>query len=534
MVKFEYFIVLLFLARSCGAILEMVSAWQVKEYRWDRMREHLFRQGGEALLFPTRNIVLFLLLALNLLFSIFGAPQRWEAEWFPMGITIFFLAECLQYAHLALTHHLKRPKPTLKALVIFATSFAPFVMISVLQIFWNWWEIGALAFLLGTVVLFEFDIVSLSVLIFNPLFALLKRRIFLQAQAKRLARKDLVVVGITGSFGKSSVKEFLSHILSAKFSVLKTEKNTNTEIGIANTLLNKLQPHHNIFVCEMGAYGPGEIRLCCRIARPSIGIFTGLNEQHQALFGSLDKTFQAKWELLTSLPAKGLAVFNGDSDELQKRLLPLSLHTALCTSGMTEKVEVSHDRLSFVYQGVNFEAPVVGRFQLINLLMAITVAEHLGMGPEEISAQVRTIQPTAKNLQLIPFSKGFILDASYNVNPDGLREACRHLSTFEDHVKVLFFPGILELGPEAESIHENLGRFIGNHVDHAFFFDAHFSESLSRGALQTGLTKKHIVRETDQEEMKKRLQEIFDENLRKKFVILFESRGAERVMDLLK
>ncbi len=534
MLRLDLLLTALFLIRSLGALLEMVGAWQVKEYRWDRMREHLFHQGGEALLFPARNVALFVILALNLIFQIFGAPERWEAEWFPMAITIFFLAECLQYAHLGITHRLRRPKPTLKSMVILLSSLLPFLILSVLQLFSHQWEISTLSFILGTVALFEFDIVSLSVLVFNPLFALAKRRIFLQAQAKRMARKDLMVVGITGSYGKSSVKEFLSHILSAKFSVLKTEKNTNTEIGVAYTILKKLEAHHEIFVCEMGAYGPGEIRLCCRIARPLIGVFTGLNEQHQALFGSLDKTFQAKWELMSSLPTKGLAVFNGDCDELQKRLLPLSLATILCTSEQGEKLKIFFDHLCFVYKNVKFEAPVVGRFQLINLLMAITVAEHLGMSLDDIAIQVRKINPAAKSMQLIPFSRGTIMDASYNVNPDGLREACRHLSTFEDHVKILFFPGILELGGQTENIHEDLGRFIGKQVDYAFFFDPHFAGSLSKGAVQTGLTRRRVVLETDQEMMKKKLQEIFEENPGNKFVILFESRGAEGVMDLLK
>jgi UDP-N-acetylmuramoyl-tripeptide--D-alanyl-D-alanine ligase len=334
------------------------------------------------------------------------------------------------------------------------------------------------------------------------------------------------------------VKEYVSHILSRKYKVLKTEKNTNTEIGIAQTILQKLTPEHEVFVCEMGAYSKGEIKLCAQIAVPKIGVFSGLNNQHAALFGSLDDTFKSKWELIQSLPGDGLAVVNGDSEELRKRVIPSSARMVVCSTShgnaVAENVRVTPDTVEFSYQGQPFRASLTGSFQVVNLLISIVLSEYLGMKLPEISEQVSTLKPPEKTMVPTTFSRGVVIDDSYNVNSDGLKQSLLHLDQFEGYKKVILFPGILELGQESAEEHERFGELIGHHVDYAFFTDPSFSEELSRGALEGGLTRRDIFEIQDQKEILKSVQELLSRHPREKFVFLFESRGAEKVLEWLK
>src|SRR5690606_39067227 len=317
----------------------------------------------------------------------------------------------------------------------------------------------------------------------------------------------------------------------------KTEKNTSTESGIPQSSLNKLAPEHEMVGCEMGAYSKGESRTCAQIARPNSGIFTGLNNQHAALFGSLDDTFKAKWELIQSLPPDGLAVFNGDSEALRKRLLTPQTRSILCSvnegDAVARDIEIKTDSFQFRYKSQVFTASLVGQFQVVNLLMAIVVAEFLGMDLEQIAARVQSLTAPEKTMHISSFSRGMLIDDSYNVNADGLKQALLHLDRFKDYQKVLVFPGILELGEESHSLHEAYGEFIGKHVDYAFFTDPHFSSFLTSGALRSGLTRQEISETDDQSVLMDLIKNLLDEHPSEKFVFLFESRGAERALEML-
>src|SRR5262249_23934960 len=133
------------------------------------------------------------------------------------------------------------------------------------------------------------------------------------AARKLRQRSDLIVVGITGSYGKTSTKEFLSTLLGARYRVLKTAASVNTPVGIARTVLRGLQADHQVIVVEMGRYVPGNIRDLARLARPRIGILTAIGEQHLERFGSVENIARTKYELIQALPADGLAVFNADN-----------------------------------------------------------------------------------------------------------------------------------------------------------------------------------------------------------------------------
>ena len=162
---------------------------------------------------------------------------------------------------------------------------------------------------------------SALVLAYQPLAVILRNRLIKAAKRTRTSCKKLLVIGVTGSYGKTSTKEYLAAILSEKFNVLKTREHQNSEVGISECILNELNDRHEIFVVEMGAYNRGGIKLLCDIVQPKIGVLTGINEQHMATFGSQENIIKAKYELIESLPNDGAAFFNGDNTTFQESFL---------------------------------------------------------------------------------------------------------------------------------------------------------------------------------------------------------------------
>lgn len=533
------FLLAVWLLRTLFAIPPMTYYWQLKEYRWDRMREFLCQQGGFQMFFSTFHILLTgLVVIAAIAWGIFSVESS-DLSWYSAAVTTLLLAELVSSVHLLMQRKWKRPKKTFKALAIVVTTFVCEILILLLLGVITDFQVSEifLATSVALLVLFEHDLNAAVVFAFNRVTDFLKRKQYKKAQSKRLSMKNLKVVGITGSFGKTSVKEYLYHLLEESFKVLKTEKNTNTEIGIAKTILQKLNKDHEVFVCEMGAYKIGEIKLCSLMAQPQIGIFTGLNEQHVALFGSIDNTFQAKWELISSLPENGAAIFNGDSKELKSRLITHKGKTIICSTqegdALATNIQTRDDGISFEYNGHQFKSSLVGRFQAVNLLMAIVAAEQLGVPLNTLQERVKSIKAPEKTMEQQSFSKGVLLDDSYNVNTDGVKALLDHMSTFKDHRKILFFPGILELGDKMEQIHQEIGEEIGKHVDTVFFHDPSFYEYLERGALKGGMTRKDIHSEQQFEEIQSILDEMMKEDQRP-LVVAFESRGAEKVMEWLK
>ncbi|EKD24567.1 MAG: hypothetical protein ACD_80C00204G0001, partial [uncultured bacterium (gcode 4)] len=212
---------------------------------------------------------------------------------------------------------IRRPVPTPKALLIVGMLvameglmllFLPFINILLLVLVFRWFLTA----------------VAVVILSIPSFFA---KKMYIMAATKKLARyKKLRVIGITGSYGKSSTKEFLSQILEKTYSIKKTPKNTNTEIGIAKHILRTNFKNVDVYVVEMGAYRMKEIKKICDMVHPHIGILTAIAPQHLSLFGSMENIASTKKELLTSLPKNGWAITNVDNPYCREALKGLSCH----------------------------------------------------------------------------------------------------------------------------------------------------------------------------------------------------------------
>ena len=366
------------------AILRTLYFWQLKEYRWDRFREFLKTQDRKNYLFPS--------------------------------LTFF------------------RPKLTTKVLLAILVTWAISGMIA--QQFTPQqagWLVAYFFLPLST---------ALTMALFKPVTDLLYGLVIFAAKAKlKLNQKKVLVVGITGSYGKTATKEILAHLLKAKFSVLKTPATQNTAIGVALTILKNLKRSHQIFVVEMGAYRRGEIAQIARMVKPSIGILTGINEQHLGLFGSLENTALAKSELIIALPKNGLAIFNGADHRA----------TAIASAIVSVKtLVVKSPKKPFVFPNKN-------NVNQENVAMAVAAAKHLGLSQKQISSQLKTLpQLDTGPKMIIGKNNSLIIDDSYSANPHGFLAAIKLAKTSSRQTKVLVTPGIIELGRASKRVHQQL------------------------------------------------------------------------------
>ncbi len=496
---------------------ELLYLAQLKEYRLDRFKDFLSTKQGKKFWFNYGRMMRLLLAFMALLWPVNDVPT----------IKIVLIALLTVDVTYAIYHILKRllPRPKITVKVIFIFSVALFIEVLLLGLARDW----ALAFLILIMRAFIVGIaISLS---FYPT-AIAKKFIIFLAAKKLKKYKKLTVIGITGSYGKSTVKEFLSHLLSSKFEVIKTPKNINTEIGIAKLILKTDFSNADVFVVEMGAYKLGEIKLICDMVKPKIGILTAINEQHLSLFGSLKNTQQAKFELLRSIPKDGLAVSNVDNPLCREFLHDLEATvqtygsdaefkpTVMLTEINQDKDEKSISGKSIVY-GVEYDMsiPVVGAHNAWNFAAAGLVAGYLGLSYQEINNKAQTLTLPSMTLEQTQYGNCTVINDSYNSNPDGFKAALHLLSSFSSaRKKIVITRGMVELGDKSDEIHEDVAGEIDFIADVLVIISEDFSESLQKGVV--GKYRTDILLRYESENLLKYVKSLKDTDS----VILIENR----------
>lgn len=390
------------------------------------------------------------------------------------------------------------------------------------------------------------EIIFLAVVIFNSISAVFKAQTIAKAKAKIAKFPNLKVVGITGSYGKSITKEILADILSKKYKVLKTPANINTAIGIAQLILDKLDESYEIFVVEMGAYKIGEIKEICDMVRPQIGIITAINEQHLALFGRIENTIKAKFELVDCLPETGLAILNiGDANiqaGMELRGVPKSAIKAkvkLYSVGAKSDVYAigeacGRQNVKFKFiSGVvmkDFIVNIAGCHNTSNALAAIIAAENLSMDLDKISQILQKVSYLDIALKNLAGSNGStLIDDTYNANPDGVIAAMNHIRIQRGR-KIIIMSSLIELGSRAHEIHQKLGKEISQTASKVYFLDNYYISDIKKGAAGNEGSEVEIIKGNDINKISEELKE----DLKSTDTTLFINRGARKVLELLK
>ncbi len=465
--------------RETKSILFWLYLWQLKEYHIGRFLDHFRTEKGKRLLL--NRIILFKLILIPAFLCFVLVKNDYLLIAFLFALLILYFFEFVKAFKDFFQRKLKKPILTKKTvLLIFVGITLEILAIIFIQKFTT-------TIFYFTLWLLIFDIltpliVSLIVLFFQPLAVLGRNQIIRKAKEKREEFKNLLVIGITGSYGKTSTKEFLDTILSEKFRVLKTKEHQNSEVGVSLCILNDLKPEHEIFICEMGAYNRGGIKLLSDIAKPKIGILTGINEQHLATFGSQENIIKTKYELIENLPEDGIAFFNAQNNYC------LELY------GKTKLKKKLYGQ----------EAKFPGEE---NILGAMAVAKELGMTEEEVSGAVKKIENKFGGIQLKKGVNGLnVIDATYSANPDGVIAHLEYLKTFSGK-KVIIMPCLIELGKASKEIHKRIGEKIGEICDLAIITTKERFKEIRTSALRLENLDSSLRSELKEGTMEKRIKE---------------------------
>ena len=298
--------------------------------------------------------------------------------------------------------------------------------------------------------------------------------------AKKILKSynDLKVIGITGSYGKTTTKFILTRILNEKYNVVCTPQSFNTPMGVVRTVREKLLPQTNVFVCEMGAKNIGDIKEICDIVNPDLGVITSVGSQHLETFKSVDNVFKTKFELADAVFGNNGRVFvNGDSAEIADRIKG----DEFIVYGTGENSFYTAKNISYGRNGSEFDielggetvhltSRLLGLHSIINIAGAAALAYELGVAAKDIKFAVASLKPTEHRLELKgSINDSLMIDDAYNANPEGCLEAVRVLGSFDGMRKVIITPGLIELGDKEYECNFRLGLETASQCDIIIF-----------------------------------------------------------------
>ncbi len=374
------------------------------------------------------------------------------------------------------------------------------------------WVGGALA----AAVSFGIPLLSMTILVAanaaNAPVETRVRRGFLRRARERLGRFDPLVIAVAGSYGKTSTKHILAHMLERYGPTLATPKSFNTLMGVSKTVNDVLEERHRTFIVEMDAYAPGEIASICALVRPRHALLTSVGPQHLERFGTVDRIGAALYETIEALPPDGFAVvYGGDEQTAALAVRARAAQREIVTYGIegdgvdvvAENVQITGHGSRFTWRwgaaGLRYEltVPLLGRHQVLNVTAALATVHRLGLPMEPALGSVASLRPVEHRLQPIPTGNAVtVIDDSYNANPVGVHNGLEVLAEVEAGSRILVTPGLVELGAVEDAENRRYGEHAGRVCDHVIVMDARPARALRDGLRAAGMAddRVHVVR----------------------------------------
>lgn len=336
-----------------------------------------------------------------------------------------------------------------------------------------------------------------AVIILIPVEKSINRKYYREASKILRSMPDLTVIGITGSYGKTSTKHYLNRILSEKFDVVMTPGSYNTPMGVIRTVREIMKPYNQIFICEMGAKQKGDIKEICDLVHPDMGIVTAVGPMHLETFKTIENVQATKFELIDSLPPDGFAVVNNDFEFCANRIVD-NVETVRYGVANKKNASFTAENIRYTPRGTAFtvvgpegfsldlETKLVGECNISNLLAAVIIALHTGVEPAQIQYAVASIEQVEHRLNIKQTPGGLtIIDDAFNSNPSGSRMAVDVLAHFKSGKRIIITPGMIELGDKQFELNRQLGEHIGNNVDIAIIVGRYNRDALTEGIKAT-------------------------------------------------
>lgn len=343
--------------------------------------------------------------------------------------------------------------------------------------------------------IFSWVVVMAAVVVLMPVEKVINQKYWNEAASILRSMPNLTVVGITGSYGKTSTKHYLNRILSEQFDVLMTPGSFNTPMGVIRTVREMMKPYDTVFICEMGAKQKGDIKEICDLVHPHIGIVTAVGPMHLESFKTMENVQATKFELIDALPSDGFAVINNDFEYCALRPVGNVKAVRYCVGDkeaahcqyVAENIKYSPLGTSFTLKGpdgliMELTTRLVGACNISNLVAAVIVALRMGMSHELIKRGVAAIEQVEHRLSIKQTPGGVtIIDDAFNSNPSGSKMALEVLSGFREGKRIVVTPGMIELGDRQAELNETLGEEIAKSVDIAIVVGQYNRDAIVKG-----------------------------------------------------
>ncbi len=311
--------------------------------------------------------------------------------------------------------------------------------------------------------------------------------------------ESMKIIGVTGSYGKTSVKYYINTLLKAQYNVLMTPGSFNTPMGVVRTIREYLKPTHEIFVCEMGARHVGDIKEICDIVHPHDGIITSIGPQHLETFYTLDNIKKTKFELADACEKNGLLFLNLDDENIvscldEKKYIGYGINNK---SGYYAKdIKISEKGTEFAIvtpsgEECIYNTRLIGSHNVLNIVGAIAVANTYGIPLEKLRPQVRKLECVPHRLEMKDHGNVTIIDDAYNANPSGTKAALDVFGVFDGY-KILITPGMVELGEKQNDYNYEFGVNAANVCDFIILVGQKQTESIYNGLINSGFDKEKI------------------------------------------
>lgn len=311
-------------------------------------------------------------------------------------------------------------------------------------------------------------------------------------------RRDALVVGVTGSVGKTTTREMIHSVLATRFDGCRSRKNYNNHIGLPLSVL-EIDDRHEFAVLEMGASHVGEIRELAAVAVPEIGVVTAIAESHLEGFGDLEQIVTAKGELVDALPADGIAVLNGDDANCQRltrraRCCAVTVGQQSHNTLRATSVEAAGQELRFRADGGAFTVRVAGRHHLTAALVAVAIGRELGLATSQIAEGLSRFTPVNGRCQVRDLGTVTLIDDTYNANPASSEAACRLLGEWKSAGRrILVLGDMAELGERSADWHRAIGRTAADmRIDRLAVF-GRYAGDVARGAIEQGMSPGEVA-----------------------------------------
>lgn len=321
--------------------------------------------------------------------------------------------------------------------------------------------------------------VILAVVINQPMEKHIQNKFKQQAITKINSHPNLSVIGITGSYGKTSIKNIINDITSEFVPTLPTPASFNTPNGLCITINQQLSPLHKVFIGEMGAYYPGEIKELCDLINPQIGIVSSIGPQHLETFKTIENIQLTKMELVENLRPDGVAILNYDNQLIRDYKI-VRQDVKVLTYGMDrDDYDLVGTDVTYGFGTMEFNlfdnqtkknyhivTKLLGKHNLYNIMAAVLVAKTLEFDLEKTIASIQNVKPIAHRLEFKKIdNQTLIIDDAFNANVDGVKEAVNILSKYDGYRRILITPGIIDLGELGFELNQQVAKDISGKID---------------------------------------------------------------------